>query len=85
MLSLALLLAVSTWQTWDGEMLTVYTGGEGSAVYYQGASEDYDGTATNPVAPTPEYTEKRSDLKRADILEQQGQSGEAQQLRAKWL
>lgn len=50
-----------TFQTFNGQenLLTVHVSNDPeSEIYYQGPPEDYDGTATEPPAPTQAYIEK---------------------------
>ena len=51
----------STWQTaYPNGMLKVHVSADpNSEVYFFGAKEDYDGTATYPSAPTSEHLTKR--------------------------
>lgn len=53
----------STWQHFDKEtgILTVHVSeSPDSPIYFQGLPEDYDGTAVEPAAPSPEYLAKHS-------------------------
>lgn len=65
----------STWQVFNPEtgMLTVYKGEDAeSGIYFHGLPEDYDGTATEPAAPTSEYLKKQAELaaeKEAEVAE----------------
>jgi hypothetical protein len=63
-LSLVVLLPAS-WQVWKGwkNELTVYYGGEDSAICYIGTAEDYDGHCVSPEAPTSQYLLKIQESK----------------------
>ena len=54
----------ATWQEFDSveNILTVHTENDpNSSIYFKGLPEDYDGTATEPAAPTIEYQEKHKE------------------------
>lgn len=56
---IALILFASSWQTWNGYVLTVHeTPDPNSPVCFAGKVEDYHGRCTNPAAPTSQYWEK---------------------------
>jgi len=58
----AFILLASSWQTfYQSGRLVVHESGEGSAVCYDGAAEDYDGHCVSPVAPTWQYEKKQLD------------------------
>jgi hypothetical protein len=62
----------STFQTFEVETntLTVYNGAdETTGIYFKGIPEDYDGTATEPAAPTAEYEAKHAEVKEEEVAE----------------
>jgi hypothetical protein len=51
----------TTWQVYDPieDKLTVHVSDDPtSEIYFEGKPEDYDGSATEPAAPTSQFLEK---------------------------
>lgn len=64
----------SSWQWWDRitNTLIVLVGGPGTKEVHHGPAEDYDGSATDPAAPTQAYTRKQSLLNDIKTYDAQG-------------
>lgn len=79
---------VSTWQVYNPllQWLQVYSTEfyDATALYFEGKVWQYDGSATEPAAPTSEYRRYQSDMREAQRLENDGRTEEADEIRAYW-